>query len=79
MTVREPSNQHLIEFDDKKHVFHLHNHHISYLFSIETGGFLSHLYFGKRIKTYHGQLKNPKRDRGFSGEPSRFAGSHLLT
>lgn len=67
MTVHEPSNQHLIEFDDKNHVFHLHNHHISYLFSIETGGFLSHLYFGKRIKTYHGQLKNPKRDRGFSG------------
>ncbi len=56
----------LIEFDEKNKVFHLHNQDISYVFSVETGGFLSHLYFGKRINNYHGELKNPKRDRGFS-------------
>lgn len=56
----------LIDFNEKQRVFHLHNNLISYIFSIEKGGFLSHLYFGKRVRNYHGQLKNPQRDRGFS-------------
>lgn len=36
MTVREPSNQHLIEFDVKNHVFHLHNHLISNMYHFKA-------------------------------------------
>lgn len=57
----------LIAFDEKNKVFHLHNDQISYLISIEDGGTLSHLYFGKSIKAYHGELRYPRLDRGFSG------------
>ena len=57
----------LITFDEKNKVFHLHNDQISYLISIEDGGTLSHLYFGKSIKAYHGELQYPRLDRGFSG------------
>ena len=46
----------LITFDEKNKVFHLHNDQISYLISIEDGGTLSHLYFGKSIKAYHGEF-----------------------
>lgn len=56
----------LITFDEKNKVFHLHNDQISYLISIEDGGTLSHLYFGKSIKAYHGELRYPRLDRGFS-------------
>ncbi|WP_334117323.1 alpha-galactosidase [Ligilactobacillus sp.] len=57
----------LIEFDSKRQVFHLHNGNISYLFSVEEGGTLCHLYFGRRVQKYHGELKYPRVDRGFSG------------
>nr|AIA95848.1 CAZy families GH36 protein [uncultured Lactobacillus sp.] len=59
--------QDLIEFDERRKVFHLHNGKISYLFSVEEGGILSHLYFGTKIVQYHGQLRYPRIDRGFSG------------
>lgn len=59
--------QDLITFDEKNKVFHLHNDDISYLMSIEDGETLSHLYFGKRVDNYHGQLRYPRVDRGFSG------------
>lgn len=57
----------LIEFDSKRQVFHLHNKNISYIFSVEEGGTLCHLYFGRRVQKYHGELKYPRVDRGFSG------------
>lgn len=57
----------LITFDEKNKVFHLHNDQISYLLAIEDGGTLCHLYFGKSIKEYHGELRYPRLDRGFSG------------
>lgn len=57
----------LIEFDAQTKTFHLHNKTISYLLGIEDGKTLAHLYFGKRINNYHGQLKYPRLDRGFSG------------
>ena len=57
----------LINFDEKNKVYHLHNDQISYLLSIEDGKTLAHLYFGKAIKEYHGQLRYPRVDRGFSG------------
>lgn len=57
----------LIRFDEEQKVFHLSNDRISYLFSIEECGLLSHLYFGEKIKRYHNQMKYPRVDRGFSG------------
>lgn len=57
----------LITFDSAKQVFHLHNKELSYILSIEQGQTLCHLYFGKRVRNYHGELKYPRVDRGFSG------------
>ncbi|MDQ0222734.1 alpha-galactosidase [Streptococcus moroccensis] len=57
----------LIQYDPKQGLFHLSNTRISYLFSIEEGGLLSHLYFGQKIKRYHNQMRYPRIDRGFSG------------
>ncbi|KRL81026.1 alpha-galactosidase [Ligilactobacillus equi] len=57
----------LIEFNETQGIFHLHNSKISYLISVEEGGLLSHLYFGKKVKDYHGQMRYPRVDRGFSG------------
>lgn len=57
----------LVEFDENTKTFHLHNDLISYIFQVEEGGLLSHLYFGKRVKQYHGLMKYQRADRGFSG------------
>ena len=57
----------LIQFDEKTGVFHLHNQQISYLFAVEEGGLLGHIYFGHRLKDYHGGRAYPRIDRGFSG------------
>lgn len=59
--------QNLITVDEENKVFHLHSKQISYLFSVEQGATLAHLYFGKRIRKYHGQLKYPRLLRGFLG------------
>ena len=40
----------LITVDKENRVFHLHNEQLSYIFSIEDGDTISHLYFGKRVK-----------------------------
>lgn len=57
----------LIRFDSENKVFHLSNNNISYLLSIDDGGLVSHLYFGKKVKRYHNHLSYPRIDRGFSG------------
>ena len=57
----------LISFDEQNKVFHLHNNKISYIFSVVEGGLLNHLYYGKRINEYHGEMNYPRIDRGFSG------------
>lgn len=59
--------QKLIDFNEETKTFHLHNDLISYLFQIEEGGLLSHLYFGKAVRQYHDEMKYPHVDRGFSG------------
>lgn len=57
----------MINFDEKAKVFHLKNKQVSYLFAIEEGGLLSHLYYGPAIREYHGERYYPRVDRGFSG------------
>ncbi|MCT3399988.1 alpha-galactosidase [Lentilactobacillus hilgardii] len=60
-------NNRLIDFDDGQKIFHLHNGDISYIISVEQGGLLSHLYFGRYVSDYHGGRKYPRMDRGHSG------------
>lgn len=57
----------MISFDEKQKVFNLTNASISHLFSIEEGGLLGHLYYGPKIRAYHGERFYPRIDRGFSG------------
>ena len=59
----------LITFDENKQIFHLSNASISYLIGIEKEAYLSHLYFGKAIKTYHDGRKYPAINRSFSPNP----------
>ncbi|KAF1298137.1 alpha-galactosidase [Enterococcus sp. JM4C] len=55
-----------IQFDEQTQTFHLSNQQVSYLFSIEEGQVLSHLYYGKKITHYHGNFRYPRLDRSFS-------------
>ncbi|MFC6181695.1 alpha-galactosidase [Lactiplantibacillus daowaiensis] len=57
----------LITVDESNLTFHLHNQTTSYVLGVETGAILTHLYFGSRIKQYHGERRYPRIDRGFSG------------
>ena len=57
----------LITFNQETKVFHLTNGRISYLMEIDNAGVLNHVYFGKAIRQYHGNLSYPRMDRGFSG------------
>jgi len=56
----------MITFDEKNQVFNLSNDYISYIFSVEEGKTLAHLYFGKKIRNYHGNLQYPRISRSFS-------------
>ena len=57
----------LIDVDEQQLIFHLHNEQISYILGVETGNVLAHLYFGPRVRAYHGERRYPRIDRGFSG------------
>lgn len=56
-----------INYDDTNKVFHLKNHEISYLFQVEEGNLLHHIYFGEKIDIYRGGKSYPRIGRGFSG------------
>lgn len=59
----------MIIFDEKKKVFHLANKAISYLMQIEQHGYLTHLYYGKKVNRYSGNYDYPKQMRSFSPYP----------
>ncbi|CAM3042744.1 alpha-galactosidase [Paenibacillus sediminis] len=58
-----------IEFDAEQKIFHLQSKNTSYVMQVIRDGYLTHLYWGKRIHTY--RQSNPLRfiDRGFSPNP----------
>lgn len=58
-----------IFFDSEKKTFHLQNKHISYVMKIIKDGYLSHMYFGKRIKEYRESNPIGFYDRGFAPNP----------
>jgi alpha-galactosidase len=58
-----------IDFDLSRRLFHLHGKDTSYCMQIVRDGFLAHLYWGKKIKSYH--VSNPIHfvNHGFSPNP----------
>jgi len=51
----------LIKYSEKTKTFHLFNKEISYIISIEEDKYLSHYYFGKRLKKIHSSTDYPRR------------------
>lgn len=58
-----------IKFDEKNQFFHLYNNKISYIIGIEKEKYLTHLYYGRRLESYHKVNKLQTIDRGFSTNP----------
>ncbi|MCD2348841.1 alpha-galactosidase [Clostridium guangxiense] len=59
-----------IYFDDKEKIFHLQSKNMSYIMQVVEGGYLTHLYWGRKIKTYHKSNPIIFVDRGFSPNPN---------
>ncbi|UMY55610.1 MULTISPECIES: alpha-galactosidase [Paenibacillus] len=58
-----------IIIDKEKLLFHLQGSNTSYVMQVIRGGYLSHLYWGKKIQNYRGSNKIIFMDRGFSPNP----------
>jgi len=58
-----------IQYRSEDSIFHLQAKDTSYVIQIAKGGYLLHLYWGKRIKTYRHSNYIQQVDRGFSGNP----------
>ncbi len=58
-----------IQYRSEDRLFHLQAKDTSYVIEIAKGGYLLHLYWGKRIKTYRHSNYIQQVDRGFSGNP----------
>lgn len=58
-----------IYFDEKEKIFHLQNKNMSYIMQVMEGGYLVHLYWGRKIKEYHKSNPIIFVDRGFSPNP----------
>ena len=60
-----------IIFDRNAKLFHLYNEKISYIIRIEKNNYLSHCYFGRRIRSWNGSANMYYYDRGFCANPDR--------
>lgn len=60
-----------IFYNESDKIFHLQTNHTSYMFQIVKEGYLSHLYWGSRVRK--GRIPRGLRyiDRGFSGNPNK--------
>ena len=59
-----------IKIDEEKLLFHLQGKNTSYVMQVIKNGYLSHLYWGKRINKYRGSNKIIFMDRGFAPNPN---------
>lgn len=59
-----------IQFDAESRTFHLTAAETSYILRIIDGGYLAHLYWGKRLRRYDGSNALQYLDRGFSPNPN---------
>ncbi|GAA4070442.1 alpha-galactosidase [Amphibacillus indicireducens] len=60
-----------IYFDHETKMFHLQSKSSSYIFQIVNGGYLAHLYWGKRVRSTSMPRSLRYIDRGFSGNPNK--------
>lgn len=58
-----------ISFDAPQQLFHLQGKDFSYLIQICRDGYLTHLYWGQKIRAYHGTRDVRYFDRAFSANP----------
>ncbi|KNH16688.1 alpha-galactosidase [Priestia megaterium] len=58
-----------IQFNEKDKLFHLQGKDTSYVMQVIGDGYLSHLYWGKKVREYHHSNQLQFMDRGFSGNP----------
>lgn len=58
-----------IYFDEENKIFHLQGKGTSYVMQVIRDGYLSHLYWGKKINFYHKSNPIAFIDRGFSPNP----------
>lgn len=68
-----------IQFDAESRTFHLTAAETSYILRIIDGGYLAHLYWGKRLRRYDGSNALQYLDRGFSLTPTRMTARSPLT
>ncbi|MGZ0879258.1 alpha-galactosidase [Priestia megaterium] len=58
-----------IQFNEKDKLFHLQSKDTSYVMQVIGDGYLSHLYWGRKVREYHHSNQLQFMDRGFSGNP----------
>lgn len=58
-----------IVYEEKSKIFHLYNEKISYVMKLEKDCYLSHCYFGKRLRRWSGSAGMYYYDRGFCANP----------
>ncbi len=58
-----------ILYDEKEKIFHLQGKDYSYIMQVCRDGYLAHLYWGKRLRSYHGSMNLRFADRAFSPNP----------
>lgn len=59
-----------IIFDERTKCFHLRNKQVSYIMKVIKGGYLAHMYWGRRIEHYHESNSIVLYDRGFCANPN---------
>lgn len=60
----------LIVYDDAQGVFHLNAKNSSYIMKVLEGGYLAHLYWGRKVAGYSGAKAIRHIDRSFSPNPT---------
>ncbi len=62
----------MIQFDEKKKLFHLKNDTYSYIFEVVRDKYLLHRYWGRPLRTYNDAAAWPGVDRAFSPQPEAY-------
>lgn len=58
-----------VKYDEQQKIFHIFSKNTSYVTGIVREKYLTHLYWGKRIREYHGSRSIVWKDRGFAPNP----------
>lgn len=66
-----------IVYDQNTQTFHLSNKFVSYVIAVEEDKYLSHYYWGKKIKQVHSPSDYPRKDRAFAPNPDHIQDRHF--